>query len=205
MRQKGAIPAASAAAMQPVMQPAAETAKSSKEREKKNLKPKSPRFQDPKSRNPPAAENPAPQAAALIQAPVPAPAAPRAPPRHMTMGESTFETIQVIPKPLAAKQDVKTLLKDGIKGGVEELIDNSIHAVLSPLLKSRLTSRPGQARKFVPRIWVKFVDSTNDREAALIVQDNGLGMNEMIMVSPVIVLPLKSLTMVHNILYRETT
>ena len=51
--------------------------------------------------------------------------------RSLKFGASTSEKIQVIPKAVAAKQDVKTLLKDGVRGGVEELVDNSLHAVLS--------------------------------------------------------------------------
>lgn len=102
----------------------------------------------------------------------------------MFFGEETKERIQVIPKAVAAKQDVKTLLKDGVKGGVEELVDNALHAVLTRELREKIAKDKFSRLPYVPRIWVQFVDSPHpdesvrDREAALVIQDNGRGMSD---------------------------
>jgi hypothetical protein len=69
----------------------------------------------------------------------------------MTFVGRKSENIQVIPKAVAAKQDVKTLLKDGVKGGVEELVDNSIGAVLSEELRAQIARSSKGKTAYVPR------------------------------------------------------
>ncbi|KAG1678021.1 hypothetical protein FOA52_000817 [Chlamydomonas sp. UWO 241] len=83
------------------------------------------------------------------------------------------ETIHVIPKPNSAEQDVKPLFDvSGVKGGIEELVDNGINALLGKTNRSRLQ------RKGVPRLWVEFIDNAQHRDKAmLVIQDNGVGMS----------------------------
>jgi hypothetical protein len=84
--------------------------------------------------------------------------------------------IHVVPLPQSAVLDVDSLLKEGMKGALEELIDNALGATMG-LTKTPIMAqlRPG----WRPRIWVNFFDDkARPEKAALVVMDNGCGMSE---------------------------
>ncbi|KAG1673456.1 hypothetical protein FOA52_002222 [Chlamydomonas sp. UWO 241] len=71
----------------------------------------------------------------------------------------TIETNHSVTKPGSAEQDVKSVIDViGVKGGIEELLDNAITAGGS-------------------RLSVRFIDNTEHNEAKLVVTDNGIGMS----------------------------
>lgn len=69
---------------------------------------------------------------------------------------------------------VNNIFQDGVKAGIEELIDNGLHAVLGggPNARGRFTAIDPE---WHPQIWVKFIEHQNDEsKSMLVIQDNGV-------------------------------
>lgn len=72
---------------------------------------------------------------------------------------------------MPTRAQVQPLFQQGIKGGLEELVDNSISALLQPANHKRLQQSAGG---WTPQIWIEFEDNEDDAKAAFVIQDNGV-------------------------------
>jgi hypothetical protein len=83
-----------------------------------------------------------------------------------------FDLKPTVPTSNALVTKVVALFQDGLKGGLEELIDNSISAVMA---LARSDNKYARAPGWKPTVWVGFFDNRDDQQAALVIQDNGVG------------------------------